>query len=1034
MLQKIDLKRTKWLLAPIVVLVLNSAYLFVADRMPGPQRAELAAFFYLLNVMLHLVLGVLMIVPLFLLSRALGRALRGAGQSEWACGNLLRLALAVCVATGLYLLVVGNLAPQRPIWRVHSIAAITALLAGAGYLALRARRSGALEYDRWLWRVARPVPVVVIVGAGLILAAVAALPVPGKAIENPRWAPETAAGEGDGPGGHFFPSSAQSVGGKFFPSEYFVDSQSCGAAGCHPDIYKQWKESAHHFASFNNQWYRKSIEYMQEVVGTQPSKWCGGCHDMAIVLTEKPGTGKPRMDFPIKDQNWPPDKFPEAHAGIGCAVCHSIVHVKSTMGQGDYLADYPPMHKYVVTQNKLVKQVANFLTRRAPEPHKKTFLKPFHRQDTAKFCSSCHKVHLDVPVNHYRWFRGFNEYDAWQQSGVSGFGARSFYYPAKKDGTPNFQKCADCHMPTVASNDAGNLNGFVHSHRFPAANTALPTVNNHPEQFETVKKFLQDGIVTVDVFGLRRPKAGSDRPPPTADRPRGASGVKQREETPVAASLNADEAETGGLAAAAPAVEEEDLVAPLDRPGVTLRRGETVVMDVVVRTRKVGHAFPGGTFDAFDTWVELKGVDDRGKVIFWSGNLEWSDGPVERSAHFYQAFLLDAHGNRINKRNAWAARSRLYARAIPPGADDTIHYRVAIPRECGSRVTFTARVNYRKFSWWNTQFAFAGRPAMKGDPAYGRTGKLDAVAVGTSGKRADVTPHWDDRPMQFDAATDRVSAAAKEVPKLPIVVVAEGAVTLPVGDGPPSMGTAPVSPDVKKLRERWNDYGIGFLLQRDFRRAANAFQQVIAVAPGWPEGYVNLGRARLQEGGLGDARQAFEKAEALYDKAPTPMTPYQRARTLFFHAQVLKNYGRYDEAAAMLEQVRQIFPKDRNVLNQLGRVRFLQARFDEAIPAFEQALAVVPEDLTAHYNLMLCYHGKGDAATAKRHQDLYFRFKADESSTQLTGPYMRKHPWDNNEAQTIHEHEDGRRYVRPAPKPAPKPELQARRSGGPAKG
>ena len=49
-----------------------------------------------------------------------------------------------------------------------------------------------------------------------------------------------------------------------------------------------------------------------------------------------------------------------------------------------------------------------------------------------------------MPVNGYRWFRGFNEYDNWQASGMSGEGARSFYYPTKP------QKCADCHMPMVA--------------------------------------------------------------------------------------------------------------------------------------------------------------------------------------------------------------------------------------------------------------------------------------------------------------------------------------------------------------------------------------------------------------------------------------------------------------------------------------------------------------------------------------------------------------------------------------------------------
>ena len=83
----------------------------------------------------------------------------------------------------------------------------------------------------------------------------------------------------------------------------------------------------------------------------------------------------------------------------------------------------------------------------APRPHREAFIKPFHREQTAEFCSSCHKVHLDVPVNGYRWFRGFNDYDNWQASGVSGQGARSFYYP------PAPMTCADCHMPRVPSTD-----------------------------------------------------------------------------------------------------------------------------------------------------------------------------------------------------------------------------------------------------------------------------------------------------------------------------------------------------------------------------------------------------------------------------------------------------------------------------------------------------------------------------------------------------------------------------------------------------
>ena len=70
----------------------------------------------------------------------------------------------------------------------------------------------------------------------------------------------------------------------------------------------------------------------------------------------------------------------------------------------------------------------------------------------------------------------------------------------------------------------------------------------------------------------------------------------------------------------------------------------------------------------------------------------------------------------------------------------------------------------------------------------------------------------------------------------------------------------------------------------------------------------------------------------------------------------------------------------------------------------QQALAVDPEDLQAHYNLMLCYNGLGDEKMSKEHQARYLRFKADEASQAITGPYRQLNPEDNNERQSIHEH------------------------------
>src|SRR5438094_1399634 len=551
-------------------------------------------------------------------------------------------------------------------------------------------------------------------------------------IENPAMPPANMSGEGDGPEGAFFPSSAQVYGKRKIPSKFFMESDSCKR--CHQDIYNQWFSSAHHFSSFNNQWYRKSVEYMQDTIGPKPSKWCGGCHDPAVLYSGL-------MDTPIKQIV----HRPESQAGLGCMMCHSIAHVKSTMGQGDVYLENPRLHELAATKNPVARSLHDFLIKLNPEPHRRVFLKPFMRNQTAEFCSSCHKVHLDVPVNHYRWIRGFNEYDNWQASGVSGQGARSFYYPAKP------AQCADCHMPLTQSKDMGNIAGFVHSHRFPGANTALPTANEDADQLKLTENFLKNGILSVDIFAIS----------PEAVQAKAVATPQSDIQTTFAVG---EEAESKIAAAT---TEASPISAPLDRVQPVLRRGDTVRVDVVVRTKKIGHFFPGGTVDAYDTWLELKATDDKGQTVFWSGMVEDNGkGPVEPGAHFYRSLQIDEHGNPINKRNAWATRSVVYVHLIPPGAADTVHYRLHVPENCGYKITLHAKLNYRKFSWYNTQFSFAGVP--------------EDVTKLVSGGAKETTPDYDDRKFAFNGDTSIVSGNIKAIPNLPISVLAEDTKSLRV--------------------------------------------------------------------------------------------------------------------------------------------------------------------------------------------------------------------------------------------------------------
>jgi Flp pilus assembly protein TadD len=797
-------------------------------------------------------------------------------------------------------------------------------------------------------------------------------------IANPAIAPAAMTNEGDGPQGPFFPSSAQTADGGHIPASYFTESDSCQR--CHADIYKQWKSSSHHFSSFNNQWYRKSIEYMQDTIGVKPSKWCAGCHDPALLYSGM-------FDRPIREV----EDTPAGQAGLGCMMCHSISQVKSTMGQADFLLEYPALHKMAASKNPVIVRLHDFLTKLNPEPHRRVFLKPFMRTQTAEFCSTCHKVHLDVPVNHYRWTRGFNDYDNWQASGVSFQGARSFYYPAKG------QNCADCHMPLAQSTDAGNFapkpsgirewfaglsfsgaSGSIHSHSFSAANTALPFVNNDPGHLAETEKFLRDHEVSVDIFAISPEKAGTRGDAGSGGQAAGTAATAMSTPQLQTTFAVGEEAESSIPVNSSPesATPVELLTAPLNRVTASVRRNGTYRVNVVVRTRKVGHFFPGGTVDAFDCWVELTAKDGNGQTIFSSGEVEdGGKGPVDPGAHFYRSLQIDAHGNPINKRNAWATRAVVYVHLIPPGAADTIHYRLQVPTNATGPIHLEAKLNYRKFAWFNTQFSFAG-VRQPDQPA-------DAVA-----------PSYDDSHYEFTGDPSKLPGGAKGIPNPPIVVMAENQAdlqVLPAGAPEPAPNALLQGDDWT----RWNDFGIGLFLQGDLTGAAGAFEKITQIDPKNPDGWINIGRVRVQEGNLAAAKEALDRAFVLNPNL---------ARTHFFYARVLRQQGQYDAAIPHLQAVLAQYPRDRVVRDDLGRIYFLQRKYADALREFNATIAIDPEDLEANYNLMLTYTGLGQPEKAAEFQTRYLRFKADESAQTLTGPYLRTHEADNNERQPIHEH------------------------------
>jgi tetratricopeptide (TPR) repeat protein len=913
-----------------VVLLVNTGYI-AAFASP--------TIFYVGNVVAHLVIGV---VLAFMFAALLAQ---DADIRRWTAGSA--LFFAVALGTGLWLTIYGNIHDHASVLKAHIWVAALGVAALMPY-AVRAARG--LGGSRLFGRTMEVAAVFALAFPLIVGAYYKKYPPPQNRIVNPLTAPLTMAGEGEGPKSPFFPSSSKTNVGGIIPSNFFMDSKTCGE--CHKEIYKQWDSSVHHFASFNNQFYRKSIEYMQDTVGTQPSKWCAGCHDHAVFFNG-------RFDRPIKEQI----DTPEARAGLACTSCHSITHVDSSMGNGGFTIEYPPLHELANSKNPYIRAFDRFVTYLNPEPHRRSFMKPFMREDAAEFCSACHKVHLDVPVNSYRWFRGFNDYDNWQASGVSGQGARSFYYP------PKTSTCVDCHMTPVKSDDPGHhADGTVHSHRFATANTAVPFANHDTEQIKTTEEFLKSGFISVDIFAVSPEDPKSERTPMIRRAAAGDNGPKLS--TGMAIGEESDQ--TG------PVVIRDvgQVAAPIDKAQPLLAPGSTARVDVVVRTRKIGHFFPGGTVDALDIWLELQGRDDNGKLVFWSGQ-DTPEG-TEEGSHFYRAFQLDGEGNPINKRNAWQARSVLYARLIPPGAADTVHFRVKVPNDARGKITFTAKLNYRKFGDY-AKFAYAGQP---------KPGQNNKTLINKEFNSAEYS---------YDAANipKNVSGEIKnEVPKLPITVLAQATATIPIGDGktPTVWSNAPAKAD----RERWNDWGIGLLLQGDLKGAEYAFKKVTEAEPGYVDGWINVARALIQEGENDAAKPYIEQAIKIDPKLD---------RVYYFKSQIQKTDGDYDGALASLRRTAGKYPRDRVVLNQIGRILFLQRKYAEGIEALKQVSLVDPEDLQMHYTAMLCYRGLGKVEEAEREEKLFQRFKAEESAQSITGNRRLLKPAENNERQQIHEHE-----------------------------
>ncbi len=890
-----------WIVFALTALLgANSAYLLAISTLEAITHQPYQTWFSLGMVLAHLVLGLILIVPFVVFGGVhMVTSWNRKNKRAKRIGYVLLAVSSAVLITGLLLIrVVGSFDLKNPLARATVYWLHVGLPLAVAWLYWLHRLAG----PRIRWRI------------GLRWAAVA-----GAAVvvmlamhsQDPRKWHVAGPAEGEQ---YFFPSLARTASGKYIPAQTLMMDEYCKK--CHADIFNDWFHSAHHFSSFNNQAYLASVRETREVSlkrdkTLHASRWCAGCHDVV-----------PFFSGAFDDPNYDDVRDPTSQAGITCTTCHAITHINSTRGNADYTIEEPQHYPFAFSDNPALQYINNLLVKAKPEFHKQTFLKPLHK--TAEFCSTCHKVSIPGELTKYKEFlRGQNHYDTYLLSGVSGHGARSFYYPDQAK-----QNCAACHMSLHPSTDfgakffAGAEQLSVHNHMFPAANTGLAVLKEQPVMLKAEQEFLK-GVMRVDLFGLRE----------------------------------------GGTV-------DGKLHGPIGAAPPKLEPGKSYLLEAVVRTLKLGHPFTQGTVDSNEVWLDVQAVTPSGRIVGRNGAID-PNGAVDPWSYFFNVFMLDRDGNRVARRDPQDIFVPLYDHQIPPGAARVVHYNLQIPEGLKEPVTVVAKLQYRKFD--QQYMDFVTRTSRPGDfpiPGYER------------GK-----PYKNHLPVAT-LAVDQVMFPISDAHLAP-------------GPRPGEKGAAP-RPDIP-LWQRWNDYGIGLLLEGqgkargELRQSADAFAEVGNLDR--YDGPLNQARVYYLDGNLDAALESLYKAEAAHDP------PAPRWTLAWLSGLVNKQQGNLEAAekdfrSALEDMTPEMrargfdFSLDYEVINERGMNLFEMAKqqrgpeqaaererlLHAAVEQFEKTLAIDSENVTAHYNLGLLYGLLGDSRQSAEHQKLHALYKVDDNA------------------------------------------------------
>ena len=469
----------------------------------------------------------------------------------------------------------------------------------------------------------------------------------------------------------FAPSNATTFNGKFIRAKDFAPASRC--ATCHTDIHPQWNESAH-ARSFADPFYQKNVKDLENQKGIAFTRHCESCHN-PIALFSGALTDKP-FD---KDRSYDAD-------GVSCTVCHSIEAVTGR-GIGGYIMGQPAL---IVDEDgtRIINASDEDITNDI-DGHRRAMMNDVLRKP--EFCASCHKSQVPRELNDYKFLRAFMVGDEHQRSSFSKESPHPFYTREK-------QSCNSCHMERVPTEnyDVSVKDDTIMSHRFAAANVALPMVYGYKKQFEEVVRFLKDDKVAVDIFALHRQAKGSSN---------------------------------------------SKMFAPVNKRSFRVKSGDTLTADVVVTNKNIGHSFPPELRDFYEAFIEFSVETTSGDTLYKSGYFR-PDGYLEESAHDYKTYLVTGEGEFNDLHHIWRTKVVAQNRAIQSGRSDVTRYRFVVPEDFDGELVLRARLNYRRFTRVYSDYVI-GRPFDL--PVVTMAEAEERVKVGErtrSSVRSGMMPDW----------------------------------------------------------------------------------------------------------------------------------------------------------------------------------------------------------------------------------------------------------------------------------------------------